>query len=403
MSVKLEKGVVEGQCDSRFERVLDAFVANFQAHGEVGANVTIVHEGRTVVDLWGGIARRDEPWTRDTICIVHSCTKGATALCAHLLAAQGRLDLDAPVAEIWPEFAVAGKEATTVRMMLDHSSPVPVLRTKIPDGGYADWNLMCDLLAAEEAFWHPGSSQGYHGFVFGWTVGELVRRVDGRGLGQFFREEFADPLGIDFFIGLPESEEPRVASIIGFRPPKDRPLSPFLHSVLREKGSVPNLFMNNSGGFMAGGANSREGHAAEIGAANGMTNGRGLAGLYAPLAAGGGGRFRAADIDRMRAASACTHLDETLKMPTRFGLGFMLSMDNRRRNGSSAIIGRNAFGHVGAGGSIGFADVEAGMSFGYAMNQMGDGILMNERGQALIDAAYACLGWQGCDAGAWQP
>ena len=402
-------GVIEGACDPAFTPVADEFVRNFAERGEVGASVAVTLQGRTVVDLWGGVAdpATKRPWQRDTVCIVFSCTKGATALAAHVLASQGKLDIDAPVTKLWPEFGRHGKAQATTRMMLDHSVAVPVLREKLKPGGLNDWDYMTDRLANETPFWQPGTRNGYHALMFGFTVGEIVRRVAGKSLGSFFQEAIAKPLGLDFWIGLPEEVEPRVAPVIVYRAGADEQVTPFLKTALNEPGSIPNLMVFNSDGFRERGANSRAGHAAEIGAANGITNGRGLAGLYAPLANGGTlGKVKLVDADtlgRMGEVSMATHLDATLMLPTRFALGFMKSMDNRNRgpDKSSVLLGPSAFGHVGAGGSIGFADPATGMSFGYAMNKMGPGILLNERGQALVDAAYRCLGYRGNESGVW--
>src|SRR5262245_3979800 len=260
---ELEQGTIEGTCDPRFREVADEFERGFRERGEIGASVCVHHEGRVVVDLWGGIARLDTqaPWTRDTVSIVFSCTKGATALCAHVLASRGELDIDAPVAEYWPEFASNGKADATVRMMLDHSVGLPACKTLVRSGGCYDWDYMVDTLAHEEPFWKPGVRNGYHMVNFGWTVGEIVRRVSGRSLGTFFREEIAEPLGIDFWIGLPEEHEPRVAPILQVLPEPGEPLSRFTQTVLMEPQSIASLSLLNTGGFDP---NSRVGHAAEI-------------------------------------------------------------------------------------------------------------------------------------------
>lgn len=403
---------VAGTVKPGFERVAEAFAENFERKGEVGASVCLTVGGETVVDLWGGVAEQKtgKPWTRDTLSIVFSCTKGATALCAHVLASRGDLDIDAPVAELWPEFARHGKERVTTRMMLDHSSAVPAVRAKVKEDGPYDWTYMTGRLADEVPFWEPGTRNGYHGFTFGWTVGEMVRRASGKSLGAFFRDEIADPLGLDFWIGLPEEMEPRVAPIVPHVYKAADAVTPFMRDLATDKESIAALFYFNNGAWRSGGANSRAGHAAEIGAANGITNARGLAGMYAPLANGGGNLVDAKTLARMGEVSMATHDDATLRIPTRFALGFMKSMDNRRRSLAatlwgedcdSVILGGTAFGHVGAGGSLGFADPAAGLSFGYTMNRMGPGLLMNERGQALVDAAYRSLGYASKDAGVW--
>jgi CubicO group peptidase (beta-lactamase class C family) len=404
--------VTEDICKPGFERVAEAFAENFKSKGEVGASVCLTVGGDTVVDLWGGVADRktQRAWARDTVSIVFSCTKGATALCAHVLASRGRLDLDAPVVELWPEFGQRGKAHVTTRMMLDHSAGVPALRERVKDTGPYEWDYMTERVAAEEPFWVPGTRNGYHGFTFGWTVGEMVRRASGQSLGAFFRKEIAGPLGIDFWIGLPEEIEPRVAPIAQYPLKADDAKTPFLRDLATDKQSIPALFFLNVGAWRAGGANTRAGHAAEIGAANGITNARGLAGMYAPLANGGGKLVDAATLARMGEVSMATHDDATLRIPTRFAPGFMKSMDNRKRSRGakifgadvdSVILGSAAFGHVGAGGSLGFADPVAGLSFGYTMNQMGPGLLMNERGQSLVDAAYLSLGYKSKDGGVW--
>jgi len=406
VEIKLPAGKVEGFVAPEFKGVADAFVENFIAREEVGASVCLVKDGETVVDLWGGFARLKEqsPWTRDTVSVVYSCTKGATAICAHMLKSRGLLDLDAPVAELWPAFAERGKAGVSTRMMLDHSAGVPVFRQPVKKGGLYDWDYITALLAAEEPAWVPGTRNGYHGLTFAWTVGQMVRLAAKRPLGQFFRDEVAGPLGLDFWIGLPEEIEPRVAPMIPFIPPADAPMTRFMRTVMEEPQSLSSLFLTNSGGFGQGGANTREGHAAEIGSANGITNARGLAGMYAPLSLDGGPLVDRRTRDAMGEVSMATHDDATLLIPTRFAQGFMVSMDNRRRTGeqnASVILGRRAFGHVGAGGSLGFADPEAGLSFGYSMNRMGAGLLLNPRGQALVDATYRALGYADDAAGYW--
>jgi CubicO group peptidase (beta-lactamase class C family) len=264
---------------------------------------------------------------------------------------------------------------------------------------------MIHLLEREEPFWKPGTRNGYHGITSAWTVGEMVHRASGKRMGEFFRDEVARPLGLDFSIGLPAEHESRVAPMI-FAPITDEVRnSRISQAAVAERDSPSFYFLFNMGGFNA---NSREAHAAEIGSANGISNARGLAGLYAPLANGGAlGEVRLVGADtltHMALCSVATHEDATLRIPTRFSLGFMKAMDNRRLENAqhcSLLISEPAFGHVGAGGSIGFADPTCHMSFGYTMNRMGFGILMNDRGQSLIDAAYRALGYRSNAGGAW--
>jgi CubicO group peptidase (beta-lactamase class C family) len=400
---------VQGSCDPKFAQVRQEFERNFHERGEVGASVCVTVRGETVVDLWGGMARPDTqtPWTAETVSLVFSSTKGATALCAHILASRGRLDLDAPVATYWPEFAQAGKAEIPVTMILNHQAGLPAVRTPLPQGAYANWDLMVNALAKEEPFWEPGTRNGYHALTIGWLVGEVVRRASGKSLGTFFQNEIAKPLGLDFWIGLPEDKEPRVAPMIAAAPDQES----VLYRELTTPGSLASLAILNSGGYMGAQPeyDLRAAHAAEIGGAGGITNARGLAGMYAPLACGGklkGVQLVTPDIlARMALVSSATGRDAVLVMPSRFALGFMKSMDNRRgRAGArdSAIISADAFGHVGAGGSFGFADPRAEMSFGYTMNRMGAGMLLTDRGQSLVDATYRALGYQSNASGVWQ-
>jgi CubicO group peptidase (beta-lactamase class C family) len=355
------------------------------------------------VDLWGGTARVDTgaPWTADTVSLVFSCTKGAPALCAHILASQGLLDLNAPVAKYWPTFAQAGKTNVTVSMLLNHQAGLPAIRHLLPQGAFYDWELMVAALEKEEPFWAPGTRNGYHGLTFGWLVGEVVRRVSGRSLGTFFQDEVAKPLGLDFWIGLPEQRESRVALMI---PGEADLASPFFQAMTNPT-SLQALMFHNTGGYMARpDYDSRAAHAAEIGGAGGITNARGLAGMYAPLACGGQGLVSRDSLARMGAVASATGQDAVLLLPSRFSLGFMKAMDNRRQPPGlqdSVILSEDAFGHAGFGGSLGFADPKAEMSFGYTMNKMGAGAGLNERGQSLVDAVYRSLGYQSNAAGTW--
>ncbi|MEQ8232056.1 MAG: serine hydrolase domain-containing protein [Gammaproteobacteria bacterium] len=399
-------GRVSGSLDSRFSEVAEAFIENFTTHDEVGASCALTLEGRPVVDLWGGrVARDGADWERDTLCTVFSSTKGAMALCAHMLADRGELDLDARVTDYWPEFGAGGKEEARVAMTLDHSVGVPHVRGAVPPGGFYDYPQMVARVAAEPAFWTPGTRGGYHAITMAWTVGELVHRASGRRLGRFFDDEVARPLGIDFWIGAPPAVESRISPMIPAEPDEPWLATRFVQAALGAEETPTQLFMRD---FLLLDPNTAECHQAEVGSANGVANARSLAGLYAPLANGGslgGVTLVGADtLARMGRVSMASHDDATLLVPSRFALGYMRSTDNRRvpnTVNSSVILSEPAFGHVGAGGSLGFADPECRLSFGYAMNRMGTGILLNARGQALVDAAYRALGYRSSASGAW--
>jgi CubicO group peptidase (beta-lactamase class C family) len=400
---------VSGTWHPRFTRVRDAFAQNFAERGEVGASVCVMVGGKTVVDLWGGLAdvATNAAWQEDTLSQIWSSTKGATALCAHILVDRGELDLAAPVTTYWPEFGQNGKGATTVAMLLAHQAGVPAVRAKLPANAFYDWDFMTSTLATEAPFWEPGTRNGYHALTFGFLVGELVRRISGRSLGTFFRDEVATPLGLDFFIGLPESEDARVAPGIAPELPKPGdPVSVFFSKAFSDPTSIPALAFFNTGGYTnPGESDSRAAYAAEIGASGGITNARGLAHMYAPLA--GQGRVTLVSDDtrrRMARVVSATGQDATGYIPTRFGLGYVKSMDNRTQppgQQDSVILGEEAFGHSGFGGSIGFADPRAEMSFGYTMSKMGFGTALNARGQALVDAVYESLGYDSNASGSW--
>ena len=211
---------IGGYCDSRFRAVKDAFAQNFDLHGEVGASVAAMVDGRVVVDLWAGYAdgARTRPWERDTIVNVYSTTKGMVAACAHRLVEKGLLDLDAPVARYWPEFAQMGKERLPVRYLLSHKAGLPAIREPLPVGTLYDWNAMAAALAGEEPWWEPGAKHGYHAVTFGFLVGEVVRRVSGKSVGAYFRDEIAAPLSLDFHIGLGAEHDTRTAELLAAPP-----------------------------------------------------------------------------------------------------------------------------------------------------------------------------------------
>ena len=403
----VKQGRLQGRFDEAYEGVAKAFVANFKEREEVGAAVCVQLDGETKVDLWGGEKTKDQgdSWDEDTLSIVFSCTKGVTALAFHQLVEQGVIDLDAPIAQYWPEFAAEDKENATVAMALDHTVGLPVAREQVKAGGVYDFDYMCDLLARQKPEWQPGHRNSYHGLTYAWTVGGIIYKATGKMPGEVVQELVAGPTGADFWIGLPEDHEARVAPIIPAPLGQGAGQTPFGQKLLTEPDSIPALFLFNSGGWDA---NSSEAHKAQICSANGISNARGLATCYAPFACGGelnGHHYVNADtLRRMGEVSAATHEDPTLMIPTRFALGFMKSMPNRilsKVAPDMAVMGSHAFGHVGAGGSIGLADPEARLSFGYNMNQMGTGLLMNERGQSLLDAAYQALGYRSRESGVW--
>jgi CubicO group peptidase (beta-lactamase class C family) len=402
--------IIEGLCDPSFAEVGEQFEKNYLERGECGASVCVTHQGRTVVDLWGGYAdiENKSPWRRDTISIIWSSTKGATALCLNLLASRGMINIDEPVVKYWPGFGKKGKDKITVKMLLSHQSGLIHLRNQIPEGGFADWDVMTRMLEDEEPLHRPGERSGYHAYTFGWLIGELVRRISGKSLGTFFQDEIAKPLGLDFWIGLPEEHDKRTAVMIPPpMPGPDDPISDYLKTALSDPNSIQAILAANTGGFQMN-FDARMYRAAEIPAANAYTNARGLAGMYAPLACGGKIRdIELIDKDTlagMGAVCSASEIDALLLHPMRFSLGFMKGIDNRHKspgNQETNLMSEDAFGHPGYGGSIGLASPASEMSFGYTMNNMGPGTAINARGQSLLDASYRALGYKTNSSGRW--
>jgi CubicO group peptidase (beta-lactamase class C family) len=394
---------IGGHCDPRFERAREEFERNFAERGELGASVCVTIDGEAVVDLWGGVADHvsGRLWDADTVQVICSSTKGATALCGNMLIDRGQLDPNQPVAHYWPEFAKSGKETILVAQVFNHQSGVFHWTPTLPDGGVCDWNLVVQAIEDTTPFWTPGTRQGYHAFSLGYLVGELVRRIDGRSIGTFFREEVAEPLGLDFWIGLPVEIEPRVATTVLF---DFSTVSGRVKQMVEGAPLFAHLF-GNHGGWMRG-VDKPAFHAAELPAAGGITNGRSLAGMYAPLACGGSdGGVRLVSpvaVARMRTTQSACDVDAVLGVRTSYTMGFSKSWNNPAiESGSSVIIGEDAFGAPGMGGQMGFADPSLRLAFGYTANRHGFGTGLNARGQSLIDATYQVLGSPTCEPGFW--
>lgn len=386
---------IEGTCEARFQGVKGAFAQNFADYGEVGAAVAVMVDGRMVVDLWAGHGDpgRTRRWERDTIANVFSTTKGITAICALRLVDEGRLELDAPVAKYWPEFAQAGKEELPVRFLFNHRAGLPAIREVLPSGAMYDWVKMTSALAAEAPWWEPGSKHGYHAVTFGHLLGELVRRISGKTLGTYLKDEVAGPLGLDVQVGLPAADDARTAEMIPISPEEIEGRDTPLAKAIADPGSVTfKALYNPPDLILPGTVNSRAWRAAEIPAANGHSTARALARLYGALARGGeldGVRVLSKEIiDRARVEESYGEDAVLVGLPSRFGLGFMLDLPDYR-----IVPQGDIFGHPGAGGSIGFADPENGVGFGYVMNKMiiAPEYFVDPRWRTLIDATYAAL------------
>ena len=387
---------IEGEVAAGFEPVREAFAANFARYGDIGAAVCVYRHGRPVVDLWGGVAdpASGRTWARDTLQLVYSATKGATATAAHLLAQRGELDLDAPAAEYWPEFAANGKAKIPVRWLLSHQAGVVAVEDSVPLVDALAWQPMVAALAAQRPAWTPGTAHGYHGRTFGWLVGEVIRRVSGRTPGRFFAEEIATPLGLDFFIGLPASERGRVSRMVYKQPDFDFTAMPpeSIPEEFRELVAAlldPTSLYNRAFSVTDPAEidfNSPEVQAAEIPASNGIGTARGLARMYAGLI----GEVDGVRLFTPQTLAAATKeqasgVDRVILVPTRFGSGYMLPTE------TNPMTGPNSFGHPGRGGSLGFADPEHGIAFGYVMNHIIEGAPNDVRAPSLVEAVRKSL------------
>ncbi len=385
--VKINGAVAQG-----FESVADAFRSNFDEFPELGAGFALYADGVVQVDVWGGIADKatGRTWDDTTLQLVFSTTKGAAAICVARLADAGALSYDDTVASHWPEFAAAGKEHVTVRQLMSHQAGLPYVDRALSLDDLVAGGPVVEALAAQAPVWDPGAMHGYHTLTYGWLAGELVRRIDGRTIGTYLADEVAAPLGLDFWIGLPESEETRVSTLASAPPPSD-PAQLVRLMRMMGPGTIGFKALTMNGSLMALGAgqnpfNTRAIHAAEMPAVNGITNASSLAKMYAATVSDVHGvRLLSSEVMRAASAEAVRGPDAALVAETRFGMGFMLDND------TVPLLGPNAFGHAGAGGSLGQADPDTGIGYGYVMNQMLGGIAGDPRTIRLNDAVRTCL------------
>lgn len=373
---------VNGKVAPGFERVCEAFEKNFEEGLEIGASFAVYKGAEPLVDLWAGHCDREgaRPWAHDTLINVYSTTKGMAALVCALLVDRGEMDYAAPVAKYWPEFGDHGKQDVSVSMLLSHQAGLSATRTPVDALDFCDPDFINALLLDQEPLFVPGSASGYHALTFGPLVGELVRRITGRSLGAFFHEEVAKPLQADFYIGVPEAEDERVADMVG---PKAKPAI----SGAAEN-DVQRLALGNPA-IPPEIPNERAWRAAEVPSANGHGNAQGLAKIYGVLASGGetdGVHLLSAQTLGLATTLQITGKDLVLGMKVEWANGFL-------RNIQSALYGPNpdTFGHSGFGGSFGCADPAAGIGIGYAMNQMDANLVGDPRSIRLITAVYDCI------------
>lgn len=379
---------IQGYFDLRFETVRDQFAALFEGSQERGAALCVQVGGETVLDLWAGTADKDgqQAWHSDTLLNLFSCTKTYAAVTALQLVGEGKLDLDAPVARLWPEFAAAGKERITLRHLLSHRAGLPAIREPLPAEALYDWDAMTTALAAEQPWWTPGEGHGYAPITYGWLVGELIRRADGRGPGESIVARVARPLGLDFHVGLDDAEFHRVAHIArGKGNLGDAAAQRLLKCMMSEPAALSTRAFTNPPSIMTS-TNKPEWRRMQQPAANGHGNARSLAGFYAGLL--DGSLLDSALLAELTREHSLGD-DRTLLTQTRFGLGCMLEQPDVPN--ATYGMGRLAFGHPGAGGSIGFADPERDVAFGFVTNTLGPYVLMDPRAQHLARTLASCL------------
>jgi CubicO group peptidase (beta-lactamase class C family) len=374
---------IGGSVQPGFERLREAFAENFSAHGDIGAACCVYRDGRPVVDVWGGVADpvTGRPWQRDTVQLVFSAAKGPTAICIHRLAEQGLLDIDAPVARYWPEFAAAGKQHITTRMVLAHRAGLAAVAAELSLEEVLAWDPVVAAIAAQEPEWEPDSAHGYHARTFGWILGEIIRRVTGESPGRHLARTVSGPLGLDYWVGLPAAELPRCARLV----PPDADHS--AAAVLGANSLTVRVMTGPSGLFGYNEMwNRPDVLAAEMPSSNGVGSARALAKLYAACCR---------EVDGIRLLRPGT-VSEATRVASRgpdmvilhescFGLGF--SLPPMLAPGA----GPRAFGHPGAGGSLAFVDPEPGISFAYVTNRMRFDATGDPRGAGLVRALYDCL------------
>ena len=371
----------DGFVQDKFAAAKAAFENNFATGADVGASFCATLNGEIVVDLWGGWAdeAKTRPWTRDTIVNVYSTTKTMTFLCALLLADRGELDFTAPVAKYWPEFAANGKAAIKVSHLMAHSAGLSGWKERLAKDDLYDWDKVVGLLAAQAPLWEPGTASGYHALTQGYLIGEVVRRITGKTIGTFFRQEIAEPLCADFWIGLPASEDYRVADLIP--PPPGGAISDFAQSEIQK------ITFNNPGVDVSE-TRTRAWRGAEIPAGGGTGNARSIALVHSILANGGvagGKRFMSEAGCRKALELQIEGTDLILGMPARFGMGFGLA------GGTVPAPNPDTIFWGGYGGSLIIIDMTAHTTFAYAMNKMGGGTVGDTRSFGIIGAMWQAL------------
>ena len=371
---------IYGRCDPKFAPVRTAFESNFHELNDIGASVAITHEGEFVVDLWGGHTspEKTEEWQEDTLVNVWSSTKTMAAMCMLLLSDKGEVDLHAPAAKYWPEFAANGKDDVEVRYFLSHSAGLSGMDEPVTGDALYDWEWMTSALARQAPWWEPGTQSGYHALTQGHLIGEIVRRVTGQSIGQFFKQEIAAPLGADFHIGADKALDAQIRDLIT---PTEAIEMPDADSI------AGRTFANPAPDAAA--ANTRAWRAAEIPAANGQGNARSIVRAQTAMANGGeafGKQIMSEAGTRRIFEEQSSGVDLVLGMPFRLGMGYGLNSELLPLGPS-----KNLCFWGGYGGSLVIVDQDERLCFSYVMNRMEPGLVGDMRGFNLVAAMYASM------------
>ena len=370
------------------QRIAPLFQENFERFGELGAAISIWQGGKSIVDLEGGFrdARREQPWTPETLVLIWSATKGLGSACLLHALQEYKIDIERRVADFWPEFGQAGKETITLAQLLSHQAGLCALDRKVD---VLDYEAVIDALEKQEPFWRPGTAHGYHARTFGFLLDELVRRIAGRSLSEYLRKIFAKPLELDLWIGLAKTENSRAATIYAAKAGRPPEPATFYRDLTKPGTLVRKTFTSPYGLHAVSAMNNMSIRAQPIVSFGGIGSANSLAKFYAMLANDGeleGNKFFSAKTISWMTTALADGTDRVFQIPTAFSAGFMKDSQHSRRR----IFGRStsSFGHPGAGGSHAFADPENKVSFAYVMNQMEQSVLPNEKSLRLVDAIY---------------
>ncbi|MFI2809769.1 serine hydrolase domain-containing protein [Microbulbifer sp. JSM ZJ756] len=379
---------IYGHCAPGFEALYDCFADNFRHHGDTGAAFAVRQDGETIVSLWAGFADRagEVPYTEDTLANVFSCSKGVLALLTLQQVAAGRIELDRPVADYWPEFAAAGKQAVTPRQLLCHRSGVVAFRERMEDAVIYDWERSCAAVASTEPWWSPGSRQGYSPFLYGWALGGLLERACGESLRTLYRQSLAEPLELHGGFGGVNHLSDRLADVVPLKQPLPELRQNAVGRAMKSdrEGPVARAFTNPMSLMMS--SNSEQWRGALIPAANGHFSALDLATIYGDLAGEEPAMLPREVLSEAVRQQSCER-DTVLQAEISFGCGYI-------RSGSAADLrfgSERGFGHPGAGGSVGFADPETGIGVGYVTSRLGQSLFMDRRAVALVDLLYTFL------------